>query len=332
MITFGSPLDGARVANAVIAGTPITQFFTQSVENLRRGPIAYQAMSKWFKFRTNIRDVVTGGGLSVLIRSLATGPILDITDELAGGLQLAIQTNFNPNDPSIRDLAENSNYFNTIRNFSNNKPKIFVHGDEDSPVHARMFISGITFDENFSNLLLAGYNGVAIGYRIASDGVNTSGSITCWKDCKDKKRRLKEAWYAGYDYLNRGWEVAWNQLTGARYLESYTSYEDFYECGGGGSGPLRPQPIMDDPECRISCGGDCWWVTRPVTRTRWVNSSSDGFIKRSSQVAQVSKWGGQEARLPGANHLEMGVHPNTNPLLRNIFNGLRGEFFRTNSR
>ncbi len=332
-ITFGAPLDGAKAANAIIAGTPVTQFINQSLDNLRRGPIAEQAQSAWSNWRGNIIDVVNGGGASVLVRDIFAGLILDITDDLSGGLQLAIVNNYNPNDPSVQDLAENSSYFNSIKNYSNNKPKIFVYGEEESPVHARMFISGITFDDNFTNTLLTGYNGVGLAYKTISDGISIGFWPVCWQACRDANRRRKEAWYAGYEYINRGWEIAWNQLTGARYLESYIDYQDFYECNGGGPGPLRFESLVAQPICPIAPAmlrdnnqtsndcGDCRWVTRPVTRTRWVNGSSDGFIKKSSTTAAISSWKGQEARLVGSNHLEMGVHPNTNPLLRRIFDG-----------
>ena len=32
------------------------------------------------------------------------------------------------------------------------------------------------------------------------------------------KRREKEAWNAGADYIKRGWEIAWNKLTDALYF------------------------------------------------------------------------------------------------------------------
>lgn len=343
MIAFGSPLDGAKAANAAIAGTPVTQFITQSIDNLRRGPIASSSRSKWQVFKSSVTDALTGGGLSVIIRAFASSPILDITNDAVGGFQQAISTNYDPSSQSVADLAEGSSYFNTIKDFTNSKPRIFAYGEEESPVHARMFISSITFDANFTNLLLTAYNTAGLGYKAAADGINTGWTPICWDSCRDRKRREKEAWNVGYDYINRGWEIAWNQLTGARYLESYTSYEDFYECDGGGPGPLLPQAMAVQPICPIEPAmrgissqpidecGDCRWVTRPVTRTRWVNGSSDGFIKKSSATAAISKWEGAQARLQGVNHLEMGVHPETNVLLKKAFDGTGGynSFFRT---
>ena len=326
MITFGSPLDGAKIANEVIAGAPVDRFVTQSIDNLRRGPVAEAARSKWQKFKDAVTDVITGGGQSVIIRLFATDPILDITEDATGGFEQAILNNYDPNNPSIADMAERSAYYNSIRNHSNNKPKIFAWGDEESPVHARMFISSFTFDNNFSNLLLTSYNTVANGYLSAANGINTNWNLFCWDKCVDEKRRRKEAWMVGFDYLNRGWEVAWNQLIDARVLESYTTTERVYVCDGGPN-PLELQPARVAPVDCIPeqddqyCDNNCYWVTRPVTRTRWVNQPSDGLIKRSSQIGQQSSWGGEAARLPGVNHLEMGVHPETNILLNRAFRG-----------
>ncbi len=340
MITFGTPLDGARIANEVITGG-VDRFVTQSLDNLRRGPISSAARSKWQVFIDAVNDAVTGGGLSVIIRTFTSSAILDITENLTGGFQQAITNTFDPNNPSVRDLAEGSTYFNTIRNYSNSKPKIFAWGDEISPVHARMFASSITEDTNFANLILTAYNTVGNGYRTAGDGINTGWFPWCWNSCRDRKRREKEAWYVGADYLERGWEVAWNQLTDARFLERYTTRERVYECIGLNELDFIPLINNDcnQPQrisgrvARADCN-NCRWVYRTVTRTRWVNQPSDGFIKRDSQIGSISAWGGQAARLPGVNHLEMGIHPETNELLTRAFDGNRGynEFFETTKR
>ena len=331
MITFGSALDGARIANEVIAGAPIDRFVENSIEQMRRGPIATAARSKWRVFIDGVNEVFRGNGLSYLLRTLASGPILDVTEDLSGGFDQAIRNNFDPNSLSVQDAAEGSAYYNTIRNFSNSKPKILAWGDENSPVHIRMFVSTITFDENFDNLLMTAYNSVAIEYRDAGNRVSTNYGIACWRKCVRERRREKEAWYAGADYLERGWEIAWNQLTDARFLERYTTTIDVYKCDGAGPSPLEPTPILD-PICDFdddNCS-NCYWTTETVTRTRWVNQPSDGLIKRSSQVGEASRWGGEAARLPGVNHVEMGVHPETNLLLRRAFNGgSYNNFFQT---
>lgn len=263
------------------------------------------------------------------MRTLASGYLIDITEDLTGGFNEAIRNNYDPNSPSVRDLAENSAYFNTIKTYSNSKPKIFAWGEENSPVQVRMMVSSITFDNNFANLLITGYNQVAIAYRSTANGINTNGGVLCWKSCQDGRRREKEAWTVGADYLERGWEIAWNQITGARAQETYTTTERVYECDG--KSPLALDPGSCDPgdDC-----GDCVWVDRRVTRTRWVNQPSDGLIKQSSQIGANSRWGGQAARLPGANHLEMGVHPETNLLLNRAFRGNQGfdGFFATSRR
>ena len=318
MITFGSALDGARIANEVIARTPVDRFVNGSIENLRRGPIASVARSNWRKFIDAVNNTLKGDVKSELVRTLASGYLIDVTSNLTGDFNEAIRNSFAPDGPSVRDLAENSAYFNEIRAYSNSKPKIFAWGDENSPVHARMMVSSITFDNNFASLLITAYNQVAIAYRSSANGINTNGGVLCWSKCQEDRRRVKEAWIVGADYLERGWELSWNQLTGARFLETYTATERVYECDGENPLALEPDPNECDPgdDC-----GNCGWVDRRVTRTRWVNQPSDGLIKQSSQIGAISRWGGQAARLPEVNHMEMGVHPATNALLREAFLG-----------
>ena len=194
MITFGSALDGARIANEVIAGAPVDRFVANSIENMRRGPIATAARSKWRTFIDGVNSTLKGDLASELVRTLASGYLIDVTEDLTGGFNEAVRDNFAPDGPSVRDLAENSTYFGTIRSYSNSKPKIFAWGDENSPVHVRMMVSSITLDNNFATLLVTAYNQVAIAYRGTAEGINTNGGVLCWKKCVEGRRREKEAW------------------------------------------------------------------------------------------------------------------------------------------
>lgn len=160
-------------------------------------------------------------------------------------------------------------------------------------------------------------------YRINSSGFTypTNAGVSAYAD------RIRTDSY----YLERVWDVAWNQLIDARVLETYTTTELVYDCNTLGVKPIEIDEICE-PKLGGDCG-DCGWVTQTVTRTRWVNQPSDGFIKRDSQIGRISKWGGQAARLPGVNHLEMGIHPETNALLNRAFkNGAYYNFFQTTPR
>ena len=58
MITFGSPLDGVRLANEVITGGA-NRFVQQSVYMLERGPIESQRRSTWQKFTDTVRQLLS---------------------------------------------------------------------------------------------------------------------------------------------------------------------------------------------------------------------------------------------------------------------------------
>jgi len=337
MITVGSPLDGARLANEVISGGA-NRFIQQSVDNLRRGPIASSSKTGWQQFIDILGDIVSANPVRFyngLIRTYGSEAILDILDDVSSGLEQGILDNFDPNDPTVRDLAENSNYMRGIRNFESSQPKILAWGNEDSPVHARLVSSNISLKKSDTDLLIAAYNYAGNFYKARADDI----SLKWWygRKKKNRLREEREAWNAGADYIKRGWEIAWNELTDARVLESYTTTQRVYVCDDGNpldlpvaaqSARITPTPI----DCSLdnSCG--CRWEYHTVTTSRWVNTPSDGLIKRGSQRGELSNWGNAEtAELLGVNHLEMGVHQEADELFQDAFdgNGIFIQFFRT---
>lgn len=359
IIAVGTPLDGARLANAVISGEA-DRFVWQSVYNLRRGPILSASRNWWQTIWQTIGAAIRGDWESGVIRLIAkfagSSIILDITEKLASDVNRTIANRFDPNNPSVRDLAENSSYLNSIRNFQSSQAKIIAWGNEDSPVHARLMASGITNDKIPNKAILDAYNWVGNKYRIAANGIRLGfgGFFTCfsWNPRRYiscvlglRRRAAKEAYNAGADYLKRGWEIAWNELTGARHLEEYTTTQLTYVCDGGGISPFQMIPFYRqsgcpfdsdpgfyyDPYSHSSCN-PCRWEYRTVTRHRWVNDPSDGMIKASSQKGEVTNWHGGERKfveLKGVNHMEMGVHEESDKLFRDAFEGKHGDFFET---
>ena len=351
IITVGSPLDGARLANAVISGEA-DRFIRQSVEILQRGPILSKSRTGLQKFKDTFLNPIPSPLLifwpSNLIRLFGSGYALKGTQKLADNANKAIFDRFNPNNPSVRDLDENSSYLRSIRNFQSPQAKIIAWGNEDSPVHVRLMASGRSLDPSSNTKTLRIYNLVGVGYRMASNGIRTGWGFLCWRSCMRRRRAEKEAWNAGYDYLRRGSEIAWNELTGARHLEEYTTTELTYVCDGGGTDPFQMIPFYRqsncpfdsdpgfyyDPYSHSSCN-PCRWEYRTVTRHRWVNDPSDGMIKASSQKGEISNWHGGErkiVRLDGVNHMEMGVHEESDKLFNNAFEGKHGKFFETERR
>ena len=335
MITLGSPLDGARLANEVINGRA-DRFVQQSIAILRRGPIASQSRSAWQKFMDTFRAVLSGNPrriVSGLIRTFGSEKILEVLDEVSSGLRQGILDNFDPNNPTVRDLAENSDYMTRVRNFRSTQPKILAWGNENSPVHVRLLSSNLSGDGREDSKIILAYHLAGNTYKVNADGTKTSGFLWSRKR-KRRKRREKEAWNAGADYIKRGWEIAWNELTDARYLVRYTTTRRVYVCNGRTGGPFSLTPVDEMDDCltgldySYSC--NCRWENRRVTRSRWVNTPSDGLIKRGSARGDLSRWGNtRTVELRGVNHLEMGVHSTVDRLFRDAFNGRHGRFFTT---
>ena len=352
IITVGTPLDGARLANAVISGEA-DRFIRQSVEILQRDPILSKSRTWQQKLKDSFLNPIPSP-FSILwpsnfIRLFGSKRFLKETQKLDDKANKAIFDRFNPNNPSVRDLAENSSYLNSIRNFQSSQAKIIAWGNEDSPVLVRLMASSKSLNPSSNREELRKYNKNISRYQIVANGIRTGGGIFCWSDCRRRRRAEKEAWNAGADYLRRGWEIAWNELTCARYLEEYTTTELTYVCDGGGRGPFEMIPFYRQPDCAFdsdpgfyedyyshssSCN-PCRWEYRTVTRHRWVNNPSDGMIKASSQKGEVSNWHGGERKfveLKGVNHMEMGVHEQSDKLFRDAFEGEHGKFFETERR
>ncbi len=146
---------------------------------------------------------------------------------------------------------------------------------------------------------------------------------------------LKNAWNAGADYLRRGWEIEWNRLIGARVLEEYEYTYPVFTCTGSSTSSHSDIQLRKAATSAIRCT----YVYETGTRIRWVNKPSDGLIKKSSQVAEISRWnknrsGDNERKveLRGVNHFEMGVHTRVDRLFENAFRGAHGPYFKTAER
>ncbi|MBC6401227.1 MAG: alpha/beta hydrolase [Ekhidna sp.] len=342
MITLGAPLDGAKIINQKISGGA-DRFIRQSIDNLKRGPNISKSKNLFEKIETAIGAALTlrpSRIKSAAIRVGGSKAILDIITGVAGDFQGTITDSFDPNNNSVKDLAENSAYMYSIRNFQSNQPKINAWGNEESPVHIRLMASDISLESPIQNEIVKAYNEIGNQYKAIADGIGPGsplryllprGYLFAINDIfgRKKRRREKEAWNAGADYIRRGWEIAWNELTGARFREGYTYFTKRYECAGGNN-PLQYGP--DENNNFYNSYRHCKWVDKPMTGYRWVNGPSDGLIKKSSQVGANSKWKGKEVRLDKVNHFEMGVHPRVDEFFANAFGGQHGEFFETKKR
>jgi pimeloyl-ACP methyl ester carboxylesterase len=306
IITAGSPLDGARIANSA-RNNDTNLWAVDGIERVTRGPFR-----QFGPFTYNILNLVVNDIGSVLLF-----PVFD-----AFGLQ-------NNNNQGVTDLQENSNYMNSgIRNAQTNTPKIHIWGNENSQGFWRLTSQAIGNGDDDQWLTVANTAGdvyevamwVNIGLAIASGWWNF-GLGAIWYIY------TAEGWSTGADWWRDGADRGWNYLIGSGTPSSYTvcyqalngpGFRDCMEsfCQGGACNSSNTYPIY------ISCQQQ---NTYDVCYTYYssVNGQSDAFIKVPSQQGFSSAWSNNAVKIEaqGVNHLEMKKHERMGQIYNDIFNG-----------
>ena len=142
MITLGSPLDGARIANEARSGGA-KRFVEQSIAILSKGPNASEQRSAWQKFTDTVGDLLSWNGKRIAsgaIRTFGSKRILEALDDMSSRFEREMLKSFDPDNVTVHDLSENSEYMREVRDFRSPQPKIIAWGSEDSPVHTSFSI------------------------------------------------------------------------------------------------------------------------------------------------------------------------------------------------
>jgi hypothetical protein len=291
VVTVGAPLNGARVANALISGQ-VNSYIEHGINQLLKGPLR--------QFLTGNYVIVRGLSRSFTGKNLQEVLLERIDDK--GFLSTT------PNNPSVRDLAVNSSYMNTAtsRNFS--KPNISIYGNENSPVHYRLASTALFDNDVLLPELLENAKGVYSTFYDVSF-INIFSPVTAWR---------RAGWKAGRDYLKHGSETGWNSLIGAVRTEEKRSCYTTFTCSHS-----FYYPNCTNGNYTSACD-NCWrQVCDDVVRV--YNEPSDGLIHQSSQVgantlAIDSEWRPDVTfEALGANHNEYDSHPGTRIVLTDIF-------------
>lgn len=297
IITAGSPLDGARIANSVRSGeatNAVEDGVNAAIEGPRRqlGIVAY---------------VVSGIVINDQIRKLTQTANSFVSNNFTQG-------------PT--DLAENSGYMNSgIRNAQTGTAKLLVYGNEESPVHWRI-ASQLFFDNDDD---LVGYMRTAgdvydaamwVNYGLAAaSGVFTFGLSAIYFVW------VADGWSQGMNWIRYDSERVWNNLIGAGTPSTNTvcstqiDWNGFNQCMSS----LGHQATYQDYQNCQQQNSSQYCYTYYAS----VNGQSDAFIKAPSQTGYNSAWANTATRIEarGANHLEMRKHPRMEQIYRGVFEG-----------
>ncbi len=295
IITFGSPLRGAKIANNINNGVA-QDYIANAVNKLRRGPYRqFFPVPQIIQAVLGYRDIDTFVGQQVV-------------ESQRNALNLTPATS--------NDLAEESGYNQQFYNNTTPTPKLVYWGNEASPIQVRLAAGSQNIDEES---VVNAFNQVRQIYGAARD-VNYAlrwvflpfYATYSWRG---------DGWAEGYNYLVGQSENEWSNLIGAGYTvtQSVTNYEfigsnfdDYVNCVGN-----TGQPEICESEY-------FQWVTRDVQV--FVRDQSDGLVPRRSQIAENTAWtGNAEIReLPGNSHNEMRRSDRSRDELNRAFNGQSG--------
>lgn len=305
IITAGSPLDGARIANATRNGEA-QNAIQDGVNRVISGPSSQFGVPFF----------------------LALGVAVDV----AAALALDVLDKFKLRDYGNQggtDLQEGSGYLTSaVRNTQTATPKIHIYGNEDGPgiwrLASQATSNSNSNDEHFyvDVAQVAGdvYE-VAMweNYALAFVSLLT---LDFWQAAYFTF--VAVAWSEGMNWWRYDSERDWNHLIGADIAATKTvsftnfNYQGFSNCMNQYAGQQATY------EQYIQCQNQNTYQDS-YTYYASQNGQSDAFIKAPSQVGYNSNWSNNataiEAR--GVNHLEMDTHPT----MRNIYNDILNQWF-----
>jgi hypothetical protein len=315
IITAGSPLDGAGIANSINNGQA-ANFISDGVDKVLKGPIRQLGQNAGVLF------AVDGTRLK------------NAADEL---INKVLSTGYGRGNATTSDLSEGSAYMNSgIRNISTSRPKIHIYGNENSPGIWRIVSSSQgKRDDYYVELTLKAYD-----VYTAAKWANISASVTrgwftlgigaayyLW---------VAEGWGQGANWLKDGSERGWNDLIRASSPSSSTlsyssfDYQQFSQCMSSGSNVGYTRYM----QCQQQSTHTYYY-----TYYSPVNGISDAFIKAPSATGFNSAWSNNAIKIEalGVNHLEMKGHYKMKEIYDGIFNGKYNiqtidPFFKTDRR
>lgn len=297
-VTFGSPFDGAKIANSIRNGQS-DSFINTGVDKVTRGPVRQLGVVVYLIWDLAVKEVVTKF----------------IRDE--------VRKNYSVTQGSM-DLEEASPYMtNGIRSAQTATPKIHVYGNEESPVLWRYASSANEFRNGrsaFNDTYFVGLASTAGNVYETSEWVNYGlAAATAWYTFglgAVYYYWVGDGWRDGKNWWRTDSENGWNSLIGASDF-SYKAvsvtifdYNLYSKCLASSS---------YNTNTYTTCGAQAQ-ITTTYYYYSPVNGQSDAFIKAPSQTGYNSAWSNNAKTIEakGVNHIEM----LDNDKIRIIMNGI----------
>jgi pimeloyl-ACP methyl ester carboxylesterase len=308
VILCGAPLRGAKIMNSFQSGA-VEQAINNGGWQVLRGPLSSYGIT------TYMIGAVVVNGIVPALKEIFNWNYVNHNQTY--GAQ------------TVNDLAENSGYMQGINTVTSPTPRVYIWGNENSPVHWRLLSSTKKYNHNeawgngedqgmpttisnVSDIYLASFitnSALAITYALAL--APGPAIYFGW---------MAFEWKAGWDYLRKNSESDWASLIGAEngyvynvstYVTNTCSNEYYYgTCGQ-----------FQDPTIRQACQNNCF-QTVSYNYGFAVQAGSDGQVSGASQRADATQWqvpAGDQYEAVGVNHIEMRGHTNMTTQFRRVF-------------
>lgn len=305
IVTMGSPLRGAQVANSATNGTG-TAYINNAMNQLMRGPQAGATHA----------PLVAAFGLLIQAAGIL-GEIFSVniaqkaTDAIMNSIGLVGQTR--------DDLSTGSAYMTGVASASTATPKIFIWGSENDPLFWRTIGS---MAESTDDAGVSLRNHARNQYTTIADQEYALRFINLPLYALHNHRGNE--WSAGRDWINYESNDGWAKVIGASYSVTQQVPVLRDRCGPEGFDDCMSNPSHSTAYCMDLCT-----ETIMETRTYHYNDPSDGVVPAPSQRNSGGGWTGYALEAPGVNHREMRKQANISPTLDWVLNGgYRSDIFQ----
>ncbi len=319
IITVGSPMNGARIANSLANGQ-LDAAVLLGAQDMAAGPATTlgAGVTGFFGPFSWVGSLVGYAGGRVIIDRFIPDVVGNIRQDLLDNT-----------GQSAVDLSEGSAYMQQAIPSFVDLPRISVFGNENSPTLFRISSSAATNGANDTQFVDVA-NELGDVYDDAYEsfkGTTIIGRVWRVLYTTGSNLYIADQWKKGRDYVREYAEADWSRLTGAVRTETVTvsgvvvslcTSQEYANCmaqnctpGSGG-------------QCQQICNSRCYG-TETRTYTQQVQQPSDAFIHQDSQTGanrlrvQNSAWNPVAIEALGANHLEQGAHPSMDAAFRIIW-------------